>query len=67
MIFDSEKISKNNQSVYGRISFIQQDHNSSLNAQKDKLIKISVQKQDLSQIRFATDEIQNRPIFFKVV
>lgn len=47
------------------MSFKSQEENSSLDAQKDELIKLGVPKENIYlEIGSATDAIENRPIFF---
>jgi DNA invertase Pin-like site-specific DNA recombinase len=63
-----EKIPKNNRYEYARISSKKQAKNSSLESQKAKLIKLSVPEENIYlEIGSATDIIQNRPIFFKLI
>ena len=61
---DFEKISKNNRYGYAR----EQAENSFLEAQKAELIKLGVPEENIYlEIGSATDVIQNRPIFFKLI
>lgn len=63
-----EKISQNNRYGYARISSKEQVKNSSLESQKAELIKLGVPEENIYlEIGSATDEIQNRPIFFKLI
>jgi len=63
-----EKISKNNRYGYGRISSKEQARNSSLESQKAELIKLGVPEENIYlEIGSATDVIENRPIFFKLI
>ena len=63
-----EKISQNNRYGYGRVSSKEQANNSSLDAQKDELIKLGVPEENIYlEIGSATDAIENRPIFFKLI
>ena len=65
---DFEKISKNNRYGYARISSKEQAENSSLESQKAELIKLSVLEENIYlEIGSATDAIENRPIFFKLI
>ena len=63
-----EKISKNNRYGYGRISSKEQAGNSSLESQKAELMKLGVPEENIYlEIGSATDVIENRPIFFKLI
>ena len=66
--FDFEQISKNNQYGYARVSSKEQAENSSLESQKTELIKLGVPEENIYlEVGSATDVIQNRPIFFKLI
>ena len=68
MTFDFEQISKNNRYGYARVSSKEQAENSSLEAQKAELIKLGVPEENIYlEVGSATDVIQNRPIFFKLI
>ena len=63
-----EKISKNNRYGYGRTSLKEQARNSSLESQKTELMKLGVLEENVYlEIGSATDTIENRPIFFKLM
>jgi DNA invertase Pin-like site-specific DNA recombinase len=63
-----ERISKNNRYGYVRVSFKEQAENSSLEAQKAELIKLGVPEENIYlEVGSATNVIQNRPIFFKLI
>ncbi len=63
-----EKISQNNRYGYARVSSKEQAENSSLEAQKAELIKLGVPEENIYlEVGSATDVIQNRPIFFKLI
>ena len=63
-----EKISKKNRYGYGRVSSKEQAENSSLEAQKAELIRLGVPEENIYlEVGSATDVIQNRPIFFKLI
>ncbi len=63
-----EQISKNNRYGYGRVSSKEQAHNSSLDAQKNELIKLGVPEENIYlEVGSATDVIENRPIFYKLI
>ena len=63
-----EKISKNNRYGYARVSSKEQAENSSLESQKDELIKLGVPEENIYlEVGSATDVIENRPIFFKLL
>jgi len=63
-----EKISKNNRCGYGRVSSKEQAGNSSLESQKAELIKLGVPEENIYlEIGPATDVIENRPIFLKLI
>jgi len=63
-----EKISKNNRYGYERISSKEQAINSFLESQKAELMKLGVLKKNIYlEIRSATDAIEKRPIFFKLI
>jgi DNA invertase Pin-like site-specific DNA recombinase len=63
-----EQISKNNQYGYARVSSKEQAHNSSLESQKAELIKLGVPEKNIYlEIGSATEVIENRPIFFKLI
>ena len=63
-----EQISKNNRYGYARVSTKEQAENSSLEAQKAELIKLGILEQNIYlDVGSATDVIQNRPIFFKLI
>ena len=68
MIFDFNKISQNNRYGYARVSSREQAENSSLEAQKAELMKLGVPEENIYlEIGSATDAIENRPIFFKLI
>jgi len=68
MITDFGKIPINNRYGYARVSSKEQAENSSLNAQKAELMKLGVPEQNIyCEVGSATDVIQNRPIFFKLI
>ena len=68
MTFDFEKISKNNRYGYEKISSKKQARNSSLESQKAELMKLGVLEENIYlEIGSATDAIENRPIFFKLI
>ena len=68
MTFDFEKISKNNRYGYARVSSKEQAENSSLESQKAELIQLGVPEENIYlEIGSATDVIENRPIFFKLI
>ena len=63
-----EQISNKNRYGYARVSSKEQAQNSSLDAQKDELIKLGVPEENIYlEIGSATDAIENRPIFFKLI
>ena len=63
-----EKIPQANRYGYGRISSKEQARNSSLKSQKAELIKLGVPEENIYlEIGSATDVIENRPIFFKLI
>ena len=63
-----EEISKNNRYGYARVSSKEQAQNSSLDAQKDELIKLGVPEENIyTEVASATEAIKNRPIFFKLI
>ena len=65
---DFEKISKNNRYGYARVSSKEQAENSSLESQKAELIKLGVPEENIYlEIGSASDVIENRPIFFKLI
>ena len=68
MTLNFEKISQNNRYGYARVSSKEQAENSSLEAQKAELIKLGVPEENIYlEIGSATDVIENRPIFFKLI
>ena len=68
MITRFKQISKNNRYGYARVSSKEQAENSSLEAQKAKLIKLGVPEENIYlEVGSATDVIENRPIFFKLI
>lgn len=63
-----EQISKKNRYGYARVSSKEQAHNSSLDAQKNELIKLGVPEENIYlEVGSATDVIENRPIFYKLI
>ena len=63
-----EQISKNNRYGYARVSSKEQAENSSLESQKAELIKLGVPEENIYfEIGSATEVIENRPIFFKLI
>jgi DNA invertase Pin-like site-specific DNA recombinase len=63
-----DKIPKKNRYGYGRVSSKEQAQNSSLDAQKAELIQLGIPKENISlEIGSATDAIENRPIFCKLI
>ena len=63
-----EQISKNNRYGYARVSSKEQAENSSLEVQKAELIKLGVLEQNIClEVGSATDIIENRLIFFKLI
>lgn len=63
-----EKILKNNRYGYARVSSKEQAENSSLDAQKAELIQLGVPEENIyTEVGSATNVIQNRPIFFKLI
>nr|YP_009496149.1 putative serine recombinase [Plagiogrammopsis vanheurckii]YP_009496203.1 putative serine recombinase [Plagiogrammopsis vanheurckii]AWT38589.1 putative serine recombinase [Plagiogrammopsis vanheurckii]AWT38643.1 putative serine recombinase [Plagiogrammopsis vanheurckii] len=63
-----EQISKQNRYGYGRVSVKEQAENCSLDAQKVELIKLGVPEKNIYlEVGSATDVLQNRPIFFKLI
>ena len=67
MKLDFNKISQNRRYGYSRVSSREQAENSSLDAQKVKLIKLGVPKENIySEIGLATNAIENRPIFLQL-
>ena len=63
-----EKIPQNNRYGYARVSSKEQVQNSSLEAQKAELIKLSVpEEKSYLEVGSATDVIENRPIFFQLI
>ena len=63
-----EKISKNNQYGYARVSSKEQARNFSLELQKAELMKLGVPEENIYlEIGSATDVIENRPILFKLI
>ena len=63
-----EEISKTNSYGYARVSSKEQAENSSLDVQKDELMKIGVPEKNIYiEIGSATDSIKNRPIFSKLI
>ena len=68
MTFNFEKISQNNRYGYARVSCREQAENSSLETQKGELMKLGVPEENIYlEIGSATDVIENRPIFFKLI
>mgnify|MGYP000370664564 CR=1 FL=1 len=68
MALNFEEISKNNRFGYGRASSKEQAENSSLESQKAELIKFGIPEENIYlEVRSATDVIENRPIFFKLI
>jgi DNA invertase Pin-like site-specific DNA recombinase len=68
MTFNFKKISKKNRYGYGRVSSKEQAENSSLEAQKAELMKLGVPEENIYlEVGSATDVIENRPIFFKLI
>ena len=68
MTLDFTKISHNNRYGYARVSSREQAENSSLESQKAELMKLSVPEKNIYlEIGLATDAIENRPIFFKLI
>ena len=63
-----EKIPKNNRYIYVKVSSKKQAENFSLEAQKTELIDLGVPEENIYfEVGSATDVIQNRSIFFKLV
>lgn len=63
-----EKIPNSNRYEYARVSSKEQAENSFLDVQKAELIKLGVPEENIYlEIGSATDAIQNRPIFFKLI
>jgi DNA invertase Pin-like site-specific DNA recombinase len=63
-----EKIPKNNRYGYARVTSKEQAENSSLESQKAELIKLGLPEENIYlEIGSATDVIENRPIFFKLI
>mmetsp|Transcript_2057 Transcript_2057/g.3322 ORF Transcript_2057/g.3322 Transcript_2057/m.3322 type:complete len:246 (-) Transcript_2057:2284-3021(-) len=68
MTLDFNKISQNKRYGYARVSSREQAENSSLDAQKAELMKLGVPEENIYlEIGSATDAIENRPIFFKLI
>ena len=68
MITDFDKIPRNNRYGYARVSSKEQAENSSLDAQKAELMKLGVPEENIyCEVGSATDAIENRPIFFKLI
>ena len=68
MTLNFEGISKNNRFGYGRVSSKEQAENSSLESQKAELIKLGIPEENIYlEVGSATDVIENRPIFFKLI
>ena len=63
-----QQIPKNKRYGYARVSSKEQAENSSLDAQKAELIELGVPEKNIYlEVGSATDLIQNRPIFFKLI
>ena len=63
-----EKIPKNNRYIYVKVSSKKQAENFSLEAQKAELIELGVPEENIYlEVGSATDVIQNRSIFFKLM
>jgi len=68
MTLNFEKISQSNRYGYARVSSKEQAQNSSLESQKAELIKLGVPEENIYLvIGSATNAIENRPIFFKLI
>lgn len=68
MKLDFNKISQNKRYGYSRVSSREQAENSFLDAQKVELIKLGVPEENIYlEIESATDTIENRLIFFKLI
>lgn len=68
MKLDFNKISQNKRYGYARVSSREQAENSSLESQKTELMKLGVLEENIYlEIGSATDAIENRPIFFKLI
>ena len=68
MTLDFNEISQNKRYGYARVSSREQAENSSLESQKAELMKLGVLEENIYlEIGSATDAIENRPIFFKLI
>lgn len=68
MTLDFNEISQNKRYRYARVSSKKQAENSSLESQKAELMKLGVLEENIYlEIGSATDAIENRPIFFKLI
>ena len=68
MKIDFNKVSQNKRYGYARVSSREQAENSSLESQKAELMKLGVLEENIYlEIGSATDAIENRPIFFKLI
>ena len=63
-----EEIPKNRRYAYARVSSKSQEENSSLEAQKDELIKLGVPVKNIRvEVGSAADKIQDRPVFYNLI
>ena len=68
MTLNFETISQSNRYGYARVSSKEQAENSSLESQKGELTKLGIPEENIYlEIGSATDLIENRPIFFKLI
>ena len=68
MALDFNKISQNKRYGYAKVSSREQAENSSLESQKAELMKLCVFEENIYlEIGSATDAIENRPVFFKLI
>jgi len=63
-----EEIPKNRRYAYARVSSKSQEDNSSLEAQKDEFIRLSVPVKNIRvEVGSAADKIQERPVFYHLI
>ena len=68
MTLNFKKISQTKRYGYARVSSREQAENLSLESQKSELIKLGIPEENIYlEIWPATDAIENRPIFFKLI
>jgi DNA invertase Pin-like site-specific DNA recombinase len=63
-----EEIPKNRRYAYARVSSKSQEDNSSLEAQKDELLKLGVPVKNIRvEVGSAADKIQDQPVFYNLI